>query len=306
MMRMISLQSGSNGNCIFVESNGVRLLIDAGLTGDSTARHLAKFDIDVQSINGVLISHDHIDHISGAGVLHRKFQLPIWMTSKTYQHASKQHRLGGFTALNFFKSGERINFGKVSVETIPTAHDAVDGVCFVVDDGNCRLGVMTDLGRTKSITSILRNDNSNSNSNNTKSETEIAQKFDLSNSTQKYFSGCGVGGFSAFAADYYERVIATLDGLLIESNFDIEMLSYGRYPLELQERIRGRGGHLSNLETAQLIKVAGKKLRWACLGHISRDNNTHDIVLDTHREILGAKFPLAIASRFETSEILEL
>jgi phosphoribosyl 1,2-cyclic phosphodiesterase len=286
---MISLQSGSNGNCTFVESGGIRLLIDAGLTGDSTANRLLKFGIDVCSINGVLISHDHVDHVNCAGVLHRKFQLPIWITPKTYERATAQHRLGRFGDLNFFKSGERIIFGSVVVETIRTVHDAVDGVCFVVDDGLNRLGVMTDLGRTKpiaSVASVLSSSNSNS--------------------RQRYFSGVGGSDFSAYAPDYYEKIISTLDGLLIESNFDIEMLSNGRYSPQLQERIRGQGGHLSNLETAELINVAGKKLRWACLGHISKENNTHDIVLNTHKEILGSKIPLSIASRYDTSEILEL
>jgi phosphoribosyl 1,2-cyclic phosphodiesterase len=300
---MISLQSGSNGNCIFVESCGVRLLLDAGLTGDATAKRLAKFGIDVCSIDGVLISHDHVDHVNCAGVLHRKFRLPIWITLKTYERAASQHRLGKFGDLNFFKSGERIIFNNIVVETIPTAHDAVDGVCFVVDDGLSRLGVMMDLGRTKSIASVGQKNYSDS-----KEELfGVAGGIDLVGSRQRFFSGFDdAGRFSSFVEDYYERVISTLDGLLIESNFDVEMLSVGRYSPQLQSRIRGRGGHLSNLESAKLIEVSGKKLRWACLGHISKENNTHDIVLDTHREILGKNFYLSIASRYDTSEVLEL
>ncbi|MDR2761461.1 MAG: MBL fold metallo-hydrolase [Planctomycetaceae bacterium] len=304
---MISLQSGSNGNCTFVESCGVRLLFDAGLTGDTTARRLEKFGIEIQSISGVLISHDHIDHVKGAGVLHRKFNLPIWITQKTYERAAWQHRLGRFGDLNFFKSGERIVFGKsseVSVETFSTPHDAVDGVCFVVDDGLKRLGIMTDLGRTKSIATSIRGvgvgDNSESRN------LSVVKGAELSVSRQRFFEGFRESRFSEYAEDYYERIILTLDGLLIESNFDIEMLSGGSYTPELQERIRGRGGHLSNLETARLIKASGKKLRWACLGHISKENNTHDVVLETHREILNSKIPLSIASRYDTSELLEL
>jgi phosphoribosyl 1,2-cyclic phosphodiesterase len=301
---MISLQSGSNGNCIFVESCGVRLLIDAGLTGDSTVNRLSQFGIDVCSIDGVLISHDHVDHVNCAGVLYRKFQLPIWITPKTYERAASQHRLGQIDDLNFFQSGERLIFGKISVTTLRTAHDAVDGVCFVVDDGDCRLGVMTDLGRTKSIASVLRNDNSDSRVLVDEGVNKISKNVGMG---QRYFSGFDEESeYSALGSDYYEGVISTLDGLFIESNFDIGMLSSGRYSRELQSRIRGRGGHLSNLEAAKLIKTAGKKLRWACLGHISKENNTHDVVLDTHREILGSKFPLSIATRYETSEILEL
>ncbi|MDR2346924.1 MAG: MBL fold metallo-hydrolase [Planctomycetaceae bacterium] len=298
---MISLQSGSNGNCTFVETCGIRLLFDAGLTGDTTAKRLAKCGIDIQSIHAVLISHDHADHVNCAGVLHRKFNLPIWITQKTYEHATQHHRLGRFGDINFFKSGENLIFGKIRITAIPTAHDAADGVCFVIDNGEKRLGIMTDLGRTKSITSILQKNNS--------SQNELAageKKNDLCISSQKYFAGFVEQKISAFSDDYYERIILTLDGLLIESNFDIGMLSSGGYPVELKERIRGKGGHLSNIETANLIKLAGKKLKWACLGHISKENNTHNAVLDSHREILGSKFPLSIASRYDISELLEL
>ncbi|MDR1477383.1 MAG: MBL fold metallo-hydrolase [Planctomycetaceae bacterium] len=342
-MRMISLQSGSNGNCIFVESCGVRLLIDAGLSGGLTAERLMGVGVDVCSIDGVLISHDHSDHVKNAGVLHRKFQLPIWITQKTNERAAKQNRLGRFGDLNFFRSGERIVFGKLSVETVPTVHDAADGVCFVVDDGDCRLGVMTDLGRTKPISSVLQKNIAQpncppTNTNNTdknsdsqppcqkmfsdfytqatlnfpklntqtrQSET-IVQGQNLSTIPASVYGRSSQIDAKNYVEDYYERVISTLDGLLIESNFDIDMLSAGGYPRELQNRICGKGGHLSNLETARLIKHAGKKLRWVCLGHISKENNTHDTVLNTHREILGKNLPISIASRYETSELLEL
>ncbi|MDR2171495.1 MAG: MBL fold metallo-hydrolase [Planctomycetaceae bacterium] len=300
-MKLISLQSGSNGNCTFVESCGIRLLFDAGLSGDATAMRLGKFGIDICSINGVLISHDHVDHVKSAGVLHRKFQLPVWMTHKTFEQASQQHKLGRFEELNFFKSGERIIFGKIAVETKLTLHDAADGVCFVVDDGLRRLGVMTDLGRTKSITAAKQNNNFNQ--NNEIVDNKIASD---DSKRQRFFEGFEERQNTIFTENYYEQIISTLDGLLIESNFDIGMLANGTYSAPLQERIRGQGGHLSNWETANLIKTAGKKLRWACLGHISKENNTHDLVLDTYREIVGSKIPPAIASRYEVSEVLEL
>lgn len=254
-MRMVSLQSGSNGNCICVESRGVRLLIDAGLSGTQTMSRLDQVGIDIGSIQGVLISHDHSDHISCAGVLHRKFGLPVWVTRKTYEQATRKQRLGKMDDLRFFHAGESLTFGEIRVETLPTTHDAADGVGFIIDDGSSRLGVLTDLGHVFP---------------------------DLS------------------------KAVSTLDGVLIESNYDLEMLTTGYYPDHLQRRIRGSGGHLSNVEAAQLLRVSGTKLRWACLGHLSKDNNHPELALETHRRIVGAKLDLFLASRYGVSEILEL
>ena len=137
---------------------------------------------------------------------------------------------------------------------MPTTHDVPEGVCFVVDNGMVRLGIMTDLG----------------------------------------FPFLGL-----------KETIATLDGVYLESNYDIEMLENGGYPDELKRRIRSNEGHLSNEEAANLLK-SGKRLRWACLGHLSANNNTPEAVLKIHREILGEVLPLYIAPRLEVSEMLEL
>ncbi|MGL4594663.1 MAG: MBL fold metallo-hydrolase [Thermoguttaceae bacterium] len=252
--QMVSLQSGSNGNCIFVETNGIRLLFDAGLTGTRTQERLEQIGVDIGSIHGVLVSHAHWDHISGAGVLNRKFGLPIWLSLGTYQSISNSKKsLGRITSPNVFRAGARINFNdKVAVETIATTHDTPEGVCFVVDNGEKRVGIMTDLG----------------------------------------CCFCGLA-----------ESISTLDAVLLESNYDEEMLRNGGYSAELKQRIRSDKGHLSNVDSAQLVHVAGKKLRWACLGHISQENNLPQIALDTHRHLLGPHFELHSASRFNVTEL---
>jgi len=252
---MVSLQSGSNGNCVFVESGGARLLIDNGLTGIRTEERLAQIGVDIASIQGVFLTHDHSDHSCGVGVLNRKYHLPVWMTKKTYNYASKLKRFGVITEPKFFTAGKTIRFKHLSIETIPTAHDAVDGVGFIIDDGKFRLGILTDLGHV----------------------------------------------FPALP-----KAVSTLDGVLLESNYDPEMLAVGPYPIELQERIRGKEGHLSNYDAAKLLAKAGVKLRWACLGHISGDNNHPDVVRETHRRFLPARLPFTIAGRNEISEVMEL
>ena len=145
-MRAFSLQSGSNGNCIYVETPDARLLIDAGISGAQTARRLAERDIDVRDVDAVLISHDHWDHIASAGILHRKFQLPIHLTRKTFAVGERSGRLGRFSELRFFTAGESLRFRDTVVETLPTPHDGADGSAFVIVHGDHRLGVLTDLG----------------------------------------------------------------------------------------------------------------------------------------------------------------
>ncbi|MDR3198813.1 MAG: MBL fold metallo-hydrolase [Planctomycetaceae bacterium] len=254
--RMISLQSGSNGNCYFVETGNVRLLIDAGITASRTVERLTHFGIDIASVQGIVISHAHSDHICGAGVLHRRYKIPVWLTQGTYNQVTTpskiSRKLGKLQEPRIFHAGESLQFENLTIETISTPHDAPDSVCFVFDDGLTRLGIMTDLGC--------------------------------------HFLGLG-------------EVVETLDAILLESNYDEKMLETGAYPEELKQRIQGDGGHLSNTESAGLIRKHGKKLRWVCLGHLSENNNTPEKTLDTHRKIIGNHLDIFIASRYQCTEV---
>jgi len=143
-MITFSLQSGSNGNSIYVEVDGVKLLFDAGISGITAERRLAAHGRDIRDVDALIVSHEHSDHVSCAGVYHRKYGLPVYMTKPTFR--ASQHRLGVIDGLHYFDSGQSLRFGRATVYTIPTAHDAVDGVVFVVECGHRRLGIMTDLG----------------------------------------------------------------------------------------------------------------------------------------------------------------
>ena len=145
-MIAIALQSGSNGNSIYVESCGVGLLFDAGISGGCAAKRLAAYGRDMRNVAALLISHEHADHVRSAGVYQRKYGMPIYMTPDTYALANDSNRLGRLRDVRHFKAGDAIRFGDVSVETLPTHHDAVDGVGFVVHANKKRLGILTDLG----------------------------------------------------------------------------------------------------------------------------------------------------------------
>ena len=144
-MLAISLQSGSNGNSIYVEGGGVRILIDAGISGVKAQTGLASCDRDIRRVDAVLLSHDHIDHIKCAGVYQRKFHLPIYATRKTMS-AAMSKGLGQLSDVRSFVAGDMIDFGAMQVHTIRTPHDGVDGVAFVVQCDSRRIGVLTDLG----------------------------------------------------------------------------------------------------------------------------------------------------------------
>jgi phosphoribosyl 1,2-cyclic phosphodiesterase len=248
----ISLQSGSNGNCIYVEANGVRLLFDAGICGVRAEARLRAYKRDIRSVDALIISHDHADHINYAGVYQRKYDLPIFITPRTLYKAETEKKLGKLSDVNYFLAGGKLRFGNVAVQTIPTPHDGVDGVAFVISSGRKRLGILTDLGHA----------------------------------------------FSELSA-----VISSLDAVFIESNYDPLMLSKGPYPAFLKKRIRGPKGHLSNVEAAELL-LAGSRLKWACLSHLSENNNKPAVALKTHREIVGRRLTLYTASRYAPSAIL--
>jgi phosphoribosyl 1,2-cyclic phosphodiesterase len=101
-------------------------------------------------------------------------------------------------------------------------------------------------------------------------------------------------------------VVSSLDAVLLESNYDAQMLASGPYPWHLQQRIRGPGGHLSNLESANLLSQCGDRLRWACIGHLSEHNNEPRTALATHRQVHGSRLPLTVASRYEPTAMLEV
>lgn len=145
-MRIISLQSGSNGNCIYVEGDGVRLLLDAGISGVQAQERLAAHGRDIRDVDAVVISHDHSDHVRALGVFQRKFGLPVHVTAPTLRVAAQRQRLGRLGTICHFSAAGVLRFGNLAVHTIRTPHDGVDGVAFVVDDGRRRFGLLTDLG----------------------------------------------------------------------------------------------------------------------------------------------------------------
>jgi len=104
-----------------------------------------------------------------------------------------------------------------------------------------------------------------------------------------------------YVFDSLPDVIASLDAVVLESNHDERMLANGPYPRFLKQRIRGEGGHISNEESARLVRDAASGLKWVCLAHLSEENNTPDRAVDTFRTVAGDTLPCHVAGRYEAT-----
>lgn len=143
-MRTFSLQSGSNGNSIYVEADDTRLLFDAGISGKLAESRMAAYGRKMRDVQALIISHHHSDHTCGAGVFQRKFGIPIYISERVYR--AVRPRIGTLKNVIRYVPGERLTFGNVTIQTIPTPHDGIDTVCFLVEHEQKRLGILTDLG----------------------------------------------------------------------------------------------------------------------------------------------------------------
>ena len=111
-MNVIALQSGSNGNCIYVESDGVRLLFDAGISGKQAQACLAAHGRNIEDVHALIISHDHRDYSRCLSVYQRKFRLPVHITRGTLTVASKKDNLGSLSDVRHFIAGSALRFSE--------------------------------------------------------------------------------------------------------------------------------------------------------------------------------------------------
>ncbi len=142
-MRFAILGSGSKGNCVVVQGGGVTLLIDAGFAARETRRRMRSLDTDLDVVSGLLITHGHGDHVKGARQLARALNVPTYCTEGTQAFCA---RAGGLDNREIITAGATFDVAALKVTAIGTVHDAKGSVCFVVDDGDERLCVVTDLG----------------------------------------------------------------------------------------------------------------------------------------------------------------
>lgn len=143
MIRFASLGSGSAGNSLLVESGGTCLMLDCGFGLRETVARLARLGRHPADLTGILVTHEHGDHLGGAFRLARKFSLPLWMTHGTWC-AARESDIG--LDLRVIDSDCPRIIGQLKVLPFPVPHDAREPVQFVFSDSVRRLGVLTDIG----------------------------------------------------------------------------------------------------------------------------------------------------------------
>lgn len=143
-MRFACLGSGSQGNGLVVEVADTRLLLDCGFTLKETIARLSRLNLDPGMISGIVVTHEHDDHISGVARLARKFNIPVWLTHGTLRSVEKVFAV--LPKINIIDSHQRFSIGAIEIEPYPIPHDANEPAQFIFSNGAVRLGVLTDTG----------------------------------------------------------------------------------------------------------------------------------------------------------------
>ena len=149
------LSSGSRGNCIYIESDTAKIIIDSGLSVKELGRRLKSIDRTPEELDAVFLTHEHSDHIGGVGPLVRKYSIPLYATNGTFQASQK---LGSVPVFNPIRSGETVQVGRLEIEPYATSHDARESVAYVIRCQSRKLGHATDMGMvTHEVREILKN-----------------------------------------------------------------------------------------------------------------------------------------------------
>jgi len=230
-LNFCSLSSGSSGNCYYIGNESHGILIDAGISASSIRKFLKNISISIDSIMGILITHNHIDHIRGLEVLIRKNHIPAFTTQKIWESILSPRKKISRDCIREIPQQKKINLDNFEIEAFPVYHDAPETIGFQISAGGKKITIVTDLGH-------------------------ICQT----------------------AALY----IKESNLLVIESNYDEQMLENGRYPYFLKERIRSDNGHLGNHQTSVfLADIFNDSIEHICLAHLSKNNNTPEKALET-------------------------
>lgn len=144
--RFCSLASGSSGNCQYIETGKVRILIDAGLSGKKIQQALELIEVDPKTINYILVTHEHSDHTKGVGILSRRFNLPIYANTNTWESMKKD--IGKVKEENIltFKTEEHFEIADLGIEPFGIYHDAIEPVGYCIHYKNSKISLLTDTG----------------------------------------------------------------------------------------------------------------------------------------------------------------
>lgn len=145
MLTLTTLASGSSGNCILLSGGGTHVLVDAGISCRRICKALRALGVDPGEVAGVLVTHEHSDHISGLATLAKQFHIPVYASAGTGRQLC--YRIAALEdVLRLCAPGTSFTVGGLDVETFPTLHDAAEPMGYAVSDGERKAAVVTDLG----------------------------------------------------------------------------------------------------------------------------------------------------------------
>ena len=261
MLAMAPLFSGSSGNSVCIYSDETSILVDAGVSGIKIINELKRAGVVPESLAGILITHEHDDHIKGVGILSRKLDIPIYATASTWE--AMESKLGSISLKNIriFDKQQDFYIGNMNIRAFSIPHDAADPVGYVIESGGSSTAIATDIGKLKRS---------------------------------------------------WLNAVNGADTVLLESNYDLDMLTAGPYPYNLKHRVMK--SHLCNDAAGeaayQLICSGAKRI---ILGHLSKENNFPELALRSCESSLishgvhpGSDADLCVASRDGITGIFEI
>ena len=262
MLNFCSLYSGSSGNSLFVETQNTKLLVDAGVSCKKIENALQDIKVDPSSIDGILITHEHTDHVQGLGTLSRKFDLPVFVNQETLDAMPKQKDKIPDKNIKTFKISDKFEIGDLLIDPFSIPHDAANPCGFNIYKDDKKISIATDIGH-------------------------------MTNNILKSLEG------SLF--------------LMLEANYDPEVLRCSSYPFSLKSRIAGPTGHLPNEMAGKTISYLLKSgLKNAILGHLSKESNFPELAYQTvldeliRNDYKENSLSLGVASRDTHSKLIEL
>ncbi len=153
MFQASVLASGSKGNSILIRTESTKILLDAGLSGKKITNFIQSIKLDENKLDGIVISHEHTDHIRGAGIICRKLNIPLYITKPTYEACHE--RLGKLPIDTVhFENGTNFIIGDIKIRAFQSSHDVVDGSNFTlmkIGDESRKLAIATDLGYSSNL-----------------------------------------------------------------------------------------------------------------------------------------------------------
>lgn len=261
MFKFCSLYSGSTGNSSLIQTENTKILIDAGESAKKISQALNSINVEPTEINAILITHEHSDHIKGVGTFSKKYNIPVYANSETWNAMPTQKEKVTSDNIKYFKF-EKFNIGDLSILPFSIPHDAANPCGFNIYYKDKKISVATDIGHMT---------------------TEV-----VNNLTNSSF-------------------------ILLEANYDPNILKCSSYPYQLKQRIAGPNGHLPNDIAGKTISyLVQHGLNTVMLGHLSKENNFPELAYKTVVEQLIENnvnedlFNLSVADRYNVSPIIDV